>query len=187
MARNQGGQPLFPKNKAFRKTKILNDFCSTILLITCIVCIIIQIVARYVLRVSLPWTEEMARYCLVAVTFTGSAAACTEGEHLGAFFLRDMAKGRLKGAMLLFNNLVCVAFELFLIIGSYKMFFVTSEIPAVTIPVVKVSWLYVIMGLASLVMLWCSLIDVYCSFRVVKTGDAEGLKDGLSSPFMTQE
>lgn len=178
---------MFPKTNAFKKTKKINDFCSTVLLTTCIICIIIQIIARYVLRLSLPWTEETARYCLVAVTFTGSAAACTEGEHLGAFFLRDMTKGRLKGAMLLFNNIVCVAFELFLIVGSYKMFFVTAGIPAVTIPLVKVNWLYVVMGLASLIMLWCSIIDVYYSLRIVRTGDAEGLKDGLSSPFMTQE
>ncbi|MCC8189193.1 MAG: TRAP transporter small permease [Planctomycetes bacterium] len=171
----------------FQKVKRWNDIGATILLIACIICIVLQIIFRYLLRLSMPWTEEMARYCLVAVTYAGSAAACSEGEHLGAFFLRDRAQGRIKGAMYLFNNLVCVAFELFLVVGSYQMFFVTGDIPAVTIPVVRVSWLYVVMGLAALFMLWCSLIDVVHSCRIVISGDSAGLRDGYSSPFLTQE
>ena len=44
--------------------------------------VFLQFFTRYVLNDSLTWTEEMARYLLVAITFIGSAMAMRKGSHI---------------------------------------------------------------------------------------------------------
>ena len=41
-----------------------------------------QFFTRYVMNDSLGWTEEVARYCLIALTFLGSAICVRKGSHL---------------------------------------------------------------------------------------------------------
>jgi TRAP-type C4-dicarboxylate transport system permease small subunit len=46
------------------------------------VTVFLQFFTRYVLNDSLTWTEEMARYFLVGITFIGSAMAMRKGSHI---------------------------------------------------------------------------------------------------------
>jgi TRAP-type C4-dicarboxylate transport system permease small subunit len=47
-----------------------------------VVIITIQIVGRSILKISTPWTEEVAKYLLIWMTFLGSPVVLYRGEHL---------------------------------------------------------------------------------------------------------
>jgi TRAP-type transport system small permease protein len=52
--------------------------------------VFLQFFSRYILNDSIAWTEEIARYVLMALTFTGSAMAARRGTHIAVEFLPDM-------------------------------------------------------------------------------------------------
>ncbi|MCS7242775.1 MAG: TRAP transporter small permease [Candidatus Caldatribacterium sp.] len=44
--------------------------------------VVTQVLVRYILPFSIPWTEEAARYTLMLITFVGAAAALRKGDHI---------------------------------------------------------------------------------------------------------
>lgn len=54
--------------------------------------VFVQFFSRYALGNSIAWTEEMARYLLIAVGFLGSAMAARKGSHIAVeFFYRYLS------------------------------------------------------------------------------------------------
>jgi TRAP-type C4-dicarboxylate transport system permease small subunit len=52
--------------------------------------VFLQFFSRYVLNDSIAWTEEIARYVLMALAFAGSAMAARRGTHIAVEFLPNM-------------------------------------------------------------------------------------------------
>jgi len=42
----------------------------------------VQVISRYILKVSLPWSEELSRYLFIYATYLGSVIAVTSGSHV---------------------------------------------------------------------------------------------------------
>jgi len=63
-------------------------FCVGALALMSVV-VFVQVVCRFVLQSSLPWSEELSRYLLVWVSFLGGAYGVRQGAHIGveAFML----------------------------------------------------------------------------------------------------
>ncbi|WP_334139576.1 TRAP transporter small permease [Thermovirga lienii] len=66
------------------------------LLIINIMDIVMGIVFRYLLKNSVIWTEEVARYSLVWLVMLGAAGALTRGDHMAIDFLVPKFPGWLK-------------------------------------------------------------------------------------------
>jgi len=86
-------------------------FAATILAITA------QVLWRYAFRDALPWTEELARYLFIWITFLGAALAVRDGTHIRVSLLverlparwrRYVEAGGLALMVLLMGFLVCV-------------------------------------------------------------------------------
>lgn len=56
--------------------------CVAMLIVMSIV-VFIQVICRFILKSSLPWSEELCRYLLVWVSFMGGAYGVKTGAHLG--------------------------------------------------------------------------------------------------------
>ena len=89
-----------------------------------------QFFTRYVLNNSAAWTEEIARYLLIAVVFVGAAIGVTKNNHIQVdFFYRFMPKALARGMAMLvdairiafFAAAVWLTWLMMQKMGSYQM------------------------------------------------------------------
>lgn len=72
-------------------TKILETIMVITLLITVIVTFM-QVVFRYFLQISLPWSQEFLMLCFVYSVFSGAAYLASKNEHLVVDLFDDLPK-----------------------------------------------------------------------------------------------
>lgn len=85
---------------AIRRLNAIAVKCqSTMLILMFLVLLalmLIQVVYRYFLELPLPWTEEIARYVFVIVTYLGASIAVAENSHI-EINVRDLLLDKLFG------------------------------------------------------------------------------------------
>ena len=70
-----------------------------------------QVVFRYVIEGSLPWSEELLRFLFVWSTFLGAGIGVRKGAHLGLTAIVDNLPLSLKKFVTFVNYGVCIAFS----------------------------------------------------------------------------
>jgi TRAP-type C4-dicarboxylate transport system permease small subunit len=100
------------------------------------VVVFLEVIFRYLIRLPLFWTEELARYCLVWASLLGASVALKKGEHIAITLFTDRLPKR---AGLAFEQAahISVAFILAVMLwGGVALVFITrSQIsPALRIP-----------------------------------------------------
>lgn len=58
-------------------------YLCVVMLIAMSIIVFLQVIFRFILKASLPWSEEVSRYLLVWITFLGGAYGVKTGAHLG--------------------------------------------------------------------------------------------------------
>ncbi len=130
-----------------------------------LVVIFAQVISRYVFNWTPEWSEELARYLFVWVTFIGSARIMGESGHLAVQFVPNHFKGTAVGkALEVLINLCGYVFIFILFFQGAKMTRVmTFQIsPGMEIPM---SWVYAVIPLSSALMLLYLVKD---TVRIVK-------------------
>lgn len=59
------------------------DYSITIMFSAIIIVVFLQVFFRFVIKASLPWSEELTRYIMAYTVFIGAAIAAKEGAHVG--------------------------------------------------------------------------------------------------------
>ena len=123
----------------------------------------LQVFFRYGLNQSLFWSEELARYLLVWLTFLGASAAYFRGAHPGVdVFVNRMSQSR-RRAMALLTHLISIGlFSVMIVYGCRFAYFVRLQAsPALQVPkwiilmVIPVSGvIFLIHGLGFLLNEW---------------------------------
>lgn len=70
----------------------------------------VNVVARYVFNLGLPWAEELVRYQIVWMVFVGASVAARQGIHIGVDILVKMAPSSVAKLITLAINAIAVAF-----------------------------------------------------------------------------
>jgi TRAP-type transport system small permease protein len=133
--------------------KIFN-LVAFILLLTMVVLVVFQIVARNYLHISVPWTEELSRVILVWMTFIGSVILISEKGHVVMDLLLNKLEGCSKKILLTFCYLVVAVFLAFLI--YYGSILVINNLDTYLTSLRKVSrsWVYLSLPLNAFFMLF---------------------------------
>ena len=132
------------------------------------VTVFLQFFTRYVLNNSLPWTEEGARYLLIAVTFLGGGLAVRRRAHIAVEFFHNYLPLGASNALLLVADLLCIGFYAYsawlawLMVGLMG----TQQMAVIDLPM---SWLYAAVLAGLCVMALRSVHSAWLRFQLRRT------------------
>jgi len=78
-----------------------------------------QVIRRYVFNSSLSWSEEIARFMFIWISWLGISLGQGKGQHISVTLLTDRLKGRLQNAVLVFSDLITFAISLVVLWYGY--------------------------------------------------------------------
>ena len=116
------------------KLKNFLEIIITLLFIVLFVCAILQVLTRYVLPYSLPWTEEMARFILIYITFIGAAVAIYEKSHITITILVSKLSAALKLKIQILIDLLILFFLYLVFRGGIDMVLLSWGIVSGSMP-----------------------------------------------------
>ncbi len=89
----------------------------------CIVCsgavfilVMAQILFRYVLKISAPWTEEAARFLMIWMALLAAGMAFQKGQHFNIDFVTDRMRPGLRSKLALITSFLDLVFILCIIL-----------------------------------------------------------------------
>ena len=79
----------------------------SVLLSIMTIVVFIQVICRYILHASLPWSEEVSRYCMIYTVFIGVGAGLKAGTHTGVDALVMIHPPKAKWIVILIEKIMC--------------------------------------------------------------------------------
>jgi TRAP-type C4-dicarboxylate transport system permease small subunit len=114
---------------------------SMVLLLTVLGLVAMQVVSRYVFEQPYPWTEELARFSLVWLTFLSAGLVMARGRHVTVVLGSRLLGERTTAAMEAFASLVVATVGVLLVLPAADFIERTGRTssPGASVPM---SWVY---------------------------------------------
>lgn len=141
--------------------KMLTIF-STIIFTFTVIIIFTQVIARYLIKVPMPWTEELSRFLYIWSIFIGSAVASREGLHMDLEFI-EFKKPIVGLIALILRHFFILFFSLVVIIGAFVMIRNNYGIFASTIPM-SYSYVYLPLFLGFIMIFFIEIKDIFVKY-----------------------
>jgi len=120
--------------------------------------ITLQIVSR-VLFTAVGWTEEVARFLLVWITFLAGTLAFQRGRHIAVTFAVDALPMRVRQVARIAATLAILAFMVALVVIGYRYMQVQSYQNSASLRV-SMTYVYAVIPICAAVMGWYALVDL---------------------------
>lgn len=126
-----------------------------------------QVVARYVFRYSLSWSEEVGRYVFVWITFLGLAAAFKSGSHIALDLLVKALGPGWRHRLELLNGTLVVLLASSLLVSGVRLleFGMRQKSSALGIPMATI---YIVEPISGALLLYFSLRALWACIRGAK-------------------
>ncbi len=140
------------------------EITTTILLGAMIFVLLLQIIFRYVLNSPLTWSEELARYLYVWVTFMGAGYCVYKHMHIEMTMFFDMLPPAVQKVLQVLVNLFSAACYAYIIPAGIRFAISQNRIPSVSLPI-KMSLLWAAIPLGCSLLVISLLIETYYLIR----------------------
>jgi TRAP-type C4-dicarboxylate transport system permease small subunit len=140
------------------------EITAMIAFVVMLVLVTSQVVFRYLLQVSVPWTEEAARWFYAWQVFLGSALAMRARIHLQITVFLDRFSGRPRALLDLISAMTGLGFLAGVIWGGLVMIRAVYPVQAGSFPV-STSYLYLSIPVGLIAMVALAARDVVDSAR----------------------
>ena len=96
------------------------ETASFVLLLSAMTFVVfIQVICRYILQASLPWSEEVSRYCMIYTVFIGVGAGLKAGTHTGVDALITVLPSFIRWWVIMIKKALCFALSaIFLVLST---------------------------------------------------------------------
>ena len=133
------------------KVNKIMDGVSVLCMVLILLLVIAQVAMRYIFNSPLTWSEELAVFVLIWLTFIGSLICMRDKEHIEVTILVDHLPRTLQRIVVAFSRLASV---FFLLVVAYYGSDLVMENMTVTSPANKISMglVYTIIPLSSIGM-----------------------------------
>lgn len=162
---NRAGQGLLGSVKQFLEAVTMVGFIGMLLSTGG------QVLFRYVLRISVPWTEELARILFIQTMFFGIAVAIRENEHIVVDFLFKKMNIRLQAVGHLLYNGAIFIFLCFLARGTLAMTKMTWGSYMISLDWIRTGYLYMGELIAIVCMMLYIVIKIYEDLTILHAGE----------------
>lgn len=134
--------------------------------------IFLQVIFRYFLKAPLAWSEELARYLFIWITFLGGTLAARKGNHIGMEMLQDILPPKAKGLCRFIASLLT---SIFFALTFYFSISVFQKMMAQTSPALNLPMGYPYLGIIIGSLLMCLWYGFY-AFTQLKFDTKGGKK-----------
>jgi TRAP-type C4-dicarboxylate transport system permease small subunit len=137
-----------------------------VLMFVMTVAVFLQILFRYVFNIPLGWSEEMARFSFVWVSFFGASALMRVREHINVSVFVDRFPPRLRTVAVFLANICALICVYFFLVGGIAL---TSNewrqlAPAMEIPM---GWVYLAIPISSaLMVVWIVIQTIESAMKL---------------------
>lgn len=125
-----------------------------------VISITLSVVSRFVINLSLGWTDEVAGYSLVWITFLGAAWAVIDNDHIGFESLVEALPSRVQGIIAVVVRLLMIGVCLLLTYTGWNLVAVTWDNVAVSLPISK-GFVMSVIPVSAMVMLIALVIQFF--------------------------
>lgn len=145
-------------SKALHGVNKGTEFLTSAFLVIMVVIIFLQIISRILIQSSFPWTEELARFLMIWLTFLGAAFSFQYGAHIGITLITNKIPRKLAAVVQVIVCLLCVILFSILIVQGYDLVMrsTTQVSPALGLPM---NYVYTIIPISGLLMT-LNVVDV---------------------------
>lgn len=149
------------------------EVSSAFLLACVIVFLFIQVVFRYVMGKSIPWTEELSRFCFLWMVYLCTSLVAKDGKHIRVTAQFKIFPHKVQSFLVIIADLIWTAFNVVVIIEGFKLYQQMSEFPLIS-PVLDwdLRYIVLIIPIAFSMQIFRTLERYY---RWVKAGAKERL------------
>jgi len=135
-----------------RKVDYVN-IITILAFIVMVIVVLLQVIFRYVMRISVPWTEEFARYLLILITFVGGALAVRDKQHIAVTAIIDKLPKKIRYYLNKCFNISIILFLVAVFKGSIIMVNLTWETPVGSISWLSAGKIYLILPVSITMMI----------------------------------
>jgi TRAP-type C4-dicarboxylate transport system permease small subunit len=148
--------------------------CGVTMLLMSFLSILAQIVSRDLLKVSVPWTEEIARFSFIWMIFFGAIAAQARKEHINMDFILNTIPIKIRKVLFKVFDIASILFLVIIFIGAVNMLERTSRVPlSVVIPWLNTSFLYWPLVISMPLIIFYLILNVFTKTTIKPEGRFE--------------
>jgi len=140
-----------------------------------------NVISRFLLRHSIVWSMEIARYSFVWITFLGTAVALRERSHAKISLLLEKAPKSVRRYLELANYVVMGGLSILLIVTGIRQVILIWPTRAAYMRFLSMGWMYMTIPICGFLMLFftfVSIIELFAGEKGSETSPLPGQEEG---------